>query len=341
MTDPTATDRVTAIYDAIDAFQRTHRLPGLQHAQLRGLLAEHLARALPAAPVPPVPADGQRRALRDRIAEALYERERSPRDPAWADAFAMDRETFEPMADAVMAVADAEQAATRGGARRAAKAEALLLRFTAEAHRRKWSYDRGLDDDGVPLKSEAFDALHRLGEEMRIELDRLRRMAGEEQPACIHPEGYDRECPCPPSCACCRVTAADEEQPASTAPLAAGMPLVKGRCPACRHASLFLGTGGYPTCSNADCTEPDAATTVLEQYANEAQPPYHRWYVEQLDPVADQWAPGTRFTDRAEAVERYRLLNEHGTPADRRFVRETTTYTVEQPAAVARQDGEG
>lgn len=57
----------------------------------------------------------------------------------------------------------------------AAKAEALLLHFTAEAHRRKWSYDRGLDDDGVPVKSEAFDALHRLGEEMRTALEELRR----------------------------------------------------------------------------------------------------------------------------------------------------------------------
>ncbi|MEH0552540.1 hypothetical protein [Streptomyces sp. B21-101] len=57
----------------------------------------------------------------------------------------------------------------------AAKAEALLLRFAAEAHRRKWAYDRGLDDDGVPIKSEAFDALHRLGEEMRTALEELRR----------------------------------------------------------------------------------------------------------------------------------------------------------------------
>ena len=42
--------------------------------------------------------------LRDRIAAALYERERPPRDPHWADAFAMDREVFEAMADAVLAV---------------------------------------------------------------------------------------------------------------------------------------------------------------------------------------------------------------------------------------------
>jgi hypothetical protein len=42
--------------------------------------------------------------LRERIAEALYERERPPRDPKWADAYAMDRETFEAMADVVLAV---------------------------------------------------------------------------------------------------------------------------------------------------------------------------------------------------------------------------------------------
>ncbi|CAM5601910.1 hypothetical protein [Streptomyces coeruleorubidus] len=65
---------------------------------------------------------------------------------------------------------------------RAAMAEALLLHFTAEAHRRKWAYGRGVDDDGVPIKSEAFDALHRLGEEMRVELEKLRRLADEAQP---------------------------------------------------------------------------------------------------------------------------------------------------------------
>jgi hypothetical protein len=73
---------------------------------------------------------------------------------------------------------------------RAAKAEALLLRFTAEAHRRKWSYDRGLDDDGVPIKSEAFDALHRLGEEMRVELDKLRATA--PAAAAVRPPASDR-----------------------------------------------------------------------------------------------------------------------------------------------------
>jgi hypothetical protein len=42
------TDRTAEFYDSLVAFQNTHRLPGLQHAQIRGLLAEHLARAFPA-----------------------------------------------------------------------------------------------------------------------------------------------------------------------------------------------------------------------------------------------------------------------------------------------------
>lgn len=53
--------------------------------------------------------------------------------------------------------------------------------------------------------------------------------------------------------------------PASTAPLAARLPLVRGRCPVCGTSSLFLGNGGYVTCSQADCTEPEAASTALER----------------------------------------------------------------------------
>ncbi|MEV6833529.1 hypothetical protein AB0N17_03190 [Streptomyces sp. NPDC051133] len=86
----------------------------------------------------PAPAT-ERTALRERIAEALYERERSPRDPAWADAFAMDRETFEPMADAVLAVLpapDQQAAITSGDAavmgRAADIAEDVALRLRGE-----------------------------------------------------------------------------------------------------------------------------------------------------------------------------------------------------------------
>ncbi|MFF4536580.1 hypothetical protein [Streptomyces aureus] len=53
------------------------------------------------------------------------------------------------------------------------------------------------------------------------------------------------------------------DQPTSTAPLAAGLPLVRGRCPACRRAALFLGSGGYVTCATRDCPNPCAADQML------------------------------------------------------------------------------
>jgi hypothetical protein len=45
--------------------------------------------------------------------------------------------------------------------------------------------------------------------------------------------------------------------------LADGFPQVSGYCPACNGASLFLGAGGYVTCSRLDCPRPEAAADVL------------------------------------------------------------------------------
>lgn len=64
---------------------------------------------------------------------------------------------------------------------------------------------------------------------------------------------------------CAQETARTTELPSSSAPLAAGMPLVQGRCPACGTTGLFLGSGGYVTCSLIECREPDAASTVLDR----------------------------------------------------------------------------
>lgn len=68
----------------------------------------------------------------------------------------------------------------------------------------------------------------------------------------------------------------------------------------------------------------------------EAHPPLHRWCVETRDGLADQWTSGSPLGDRQRAVERYEALNRNhpawkdGTPVERRIVRETTTYTVEE-----------
>ncbi|MFK0222182.1 hypothetical protein ACIQWN_28830 [Streptomyces vinaceus] len=40
-------------------------------------------------------------------------------------------------------------------------------------------------------------------------------------------------------------------------------PDVAGRCPACRAASLFLGSGGHVTCARLDCPNPTAADDLL------------------------------------------------------------------------------
>jgi hypothetical protein len=38
---------------------------------------------------------------------------------------------------------------------------------------------------------------------------------------------------------------------------------VQGKCPACQRDALFLGAGGYVTCGNLDCPQPDLASDML------------------------------------------------------------------------------
>lgn len=89
------------------------------------------------------------------------------------------------------------------------------------------------------------------------------------------------------------------------------------------------------TVIDACLSNDDLYPTISADPPAEAQPPRHRWYVETLDDVAGQGAPGMRYADRDQALERYRLVSEQyptwrdGTPIKRRFVRETTTHTVE------------
>lgn len=50
---------------------------------------------------------------------------------------------------------------------------------------------------------------------------------------------------------------------ASPLTTARAMPVVRGRCPACGLASLFLAVGGYVTCGSLSCPDPTAASYVL------------------------------------------------------------------------------
>ncbi|MFE1949985.1 hypothetical protein ACFW9D_05885 [Streptomyces sp. NPDC059524] len=99
--------------------------------------------------------------------------------------------------------------------------------------------------------------------------------------------------------------------PASTAPLAAGLPLVRGRCPACGTAGLFLGSGGYVTCSRVDCPEPDAATAALERGKQETPVGRAEWdaLVESTGRLRERSA---QIEERAEALDaRVQQMSDH------------------------------
>jgi hypothetical protein len=40
---------------------------------------------------------------------------------------------------------------------------------------------------------------------------------------------------------------------------------IQGKCPACGRGSLFIGEGGYLTCSHLECPDPEAPTKALEE----------------------------------------------------------------------------
>ncbi|WP_228981438.1 hypothetical protein [Streptomyces sp. DH12] len=81
---------------------------------------------------------------------------------------------------------------------------------------------------------------------------------------------------------------------------------------------------------------PDLYPTLGVAAAPDARPAYSRWRVETRDPDADEWAPGMPFGSSDEAHARRALLDTHhpkcrdGRPVERRVVRETTTWTIEE-----------
>lgn len=140
MNDTTA--HTSAIYEAIAAFQRTHRLPGLQHAQIRGLLAEHLARVLPAAAAGSVPA-ADRATLRD----FLWRLEQSAGDAA-AEKFLDDNPELRRVADETpQPETEAHPAATLSPIERRMLEYALNLA------------DAEIEHDGHGINDEEQDAL--------------------------------------------------------------------------------------------------------------------------------------------------------------------------------------
>lgn len=89
-----------------------------------------------------------------------------------------------------------------------------------------------------------------------------------------------------------------------------------------------------------------AVLAVVEpEVDDEARDAEHTWSVEMYEPLAQEWVSGTRHRDRARAVAALDYSSQigptwrDGTPVQRRLVRATTTYTVEQPATPRRSPG--
>ncbi|MFJ8144661.1 hypothetical protein ACIQ6R_06250 [Streptomyces sp. NPDC096048] len=135
----------------------------------------------------------------------------------------------------------------------------------------------------------------------------------------------------------------------------AGVPVLADRTAVLREAAdEIAGIDFHP---NARARSLDVAAGLarrLRRMADEtaatetqAHPPLHQWRVEILD--GDEWMPASGLRrDRSQAAEQLRMSSERrplwndGTRVQRRLVRETTTYTVEDEtghAAGARQDG--
>ncbi|GGU84425.1 hypothetical protein GCM10010275_19350 [Streptomyces litmocidini] len=99
--------------------------------------------------------------------------------------------------------------------------------------------------------------------------------------------------------------------------------------------------GGYSVCfpqQGAASTRatPAAGLDAAQPANDQARPPREQWRVEIYDPLAKEWAPGVAFSDRDRAAERLDAVPTYSprwgtdTPPQRRLVRETTTWTVEE-----------
>lgn len=128
--------------------------------------------------------------------------------------------------------------------------------------------------------------------------------------------------------------------------LAAGERDEQQECALCGHRTCMLGKPcGVIATDRGDLPERCGCTGGEEQQAEtQAHPAEHTWTAELRDPLAEEWAPGTRYVVRERAVDalaharRLAPTWTDGTPTERRLVRATTTYTVEPAAApVARQ----
>ncbi|MGW0948516.1 hypothetical protein ACWD4O_39000 [Streptomyces sp. NPDC002623] len=168
--------------------------------------------------------------------------------------------------------------------------------------------------------------------------DDLRYMFGYKGPRHAHEKPGVWDTSGKPCVHCARLAVAHENLAAYDAGRAPRQPTDEEVAEAHRLALSFalgLGTG-----APWDAIRERAAELAeAPQPETEAHPSEHTWAAELHDPLADEWVPGTRYIARDRAVnalahaKRIGPTWKDGTPTQRRLVRATTTYSVEQPDA--------
>jgi hypothetical protein len=82
---------------------------------------------------------------------------------------------------------------------------------------------------------------------------------------------------------------------------------VKGRCPACGSETLFVGDGGYLTCSRIDCPHPDAASQILAEFWQARQHSAYTFCAQNVGHVTTE-AYAKKITEKLLAEKRAQRL---------------------------------
>ncbi|HEX6518305.1 MAG TPA: hypothetical protein VF049_22280 [Nocardioidaceae bacterium] len=131
----------------------------------------------------------------------------------------------------------------------------------------------------------------------------------------------------------------------NTAPTPCSVPVVcePGGEPCSRHEREQSHADGEHELCGAECP---AVGQPAETHDTEARPSVHRWGTELYAPLTDEWIPTTHYLVRDRALAALAYLRarapkwKDGTPVERRLVRETTTWTVEDDTAPAPEPAE-
>ena len=120
----------------------------------------------------------------------------------------------------------------------------------------------------------------------------------EHDPSCIRSHIIDA----PGLCTCGTAPAMTTPEPVvpthtgTNEPYQAVQPRIADRCPACGGQTLFIGAGGWLTCSVIGCKSPchvDALAGLLARTAADAERRGMERAAGIVDAERDKWAPGT------------------------------------------------